>query len=98
MDKLTVIDFFRGAGGFSELQEMYGKQQFTGIYSEPTLLIEEIARLIEIFQVGDKTSSQSPLVIFREKKIPDKQLFALYAINRISSTTNKKQHGSANQS
>src|SRR5690606_5387956 len=70
-------------------QQMHERQRSGGTSLEPTLLIDESARLIATFRLEDETLSRTPATVFKNKKeVPAKQLFALYAINKISSTTN----------
>ncbi|MBJ6118997.1 DNA cytosine methyltransferase [Pontibacter sp. BT310] len=81
--------------GFSEkiaskdlLQEMYEKKFSTGCYLEPTLLIEELARIIEDFDTHDELFVQSTQKIFEKPIVPKGQLYSLYAINKIVSIAN----------
>jgi DNA (cytosine-5)-methyltransferase 1 len=82
--------------GFSEkiarsslMQEMYEKQKSLLKYKEPTELVDEIPAILEKLQVSDQTLKQGRIKIFIHKDdIPIKQLFALYAINKISTLTN----------
>lgn len=71
------------------LQEMYETQISTAPFLEPTQLIEELARIIEDLDVGDIYFFQEGNIIFKKKaKVPAKQLFALYALNKITSIAN----------
>lgn len=73
------------------LQEMYESQKSIGTFKEPTQLVEEVTSIIERVGVLDKDLKQTNNEIFNHKeKIPLKQMFALYAINKISSTANQK--------
>lgn len=84
--------------GFSEkiadsnrLQRMYEEQQSEEGFLEPTELIHELAKLIEEMNVSKEEFIQSRNEVFIHKKIiPVSQLFALYAVNRISSIANEK--------
>lgn len=79
--------------GFSEkiagkemLQEMYEKYEGIDDYLEPTKLIEYLAKKIESLDMNKTVFEQDKVEIFKYKKrIPVKQLFALYAINKIAS-------------
>lgn len=84
--------------GFSEkiakgklLQEMYETQMSKSNYLEPTQLIEKIANIIDDLKIGDENFDQSAKIIFKDKKnVPLKQLYALYAINKIATIANTK--------
>lgn len=84
--------------GFSEkiakgkiLQEMYEIQKPIENYSEPTTLVEEVADIINGFKIENERFEQKRKVIFKDKdSVPLKQLFALYAINKIATIANKK--------
>lgn len=83
--------------GFSEkiadgdhLQKMYEHQTSDGSYLEPTVLIERIGEIINDLNVEELEFIQNGEKIFKKReRIPLKQLFALYVINRISSLANK---------
>jgi len=73
----------------SSLQSMYERQKSNGKFLEPTQLIEELASIIEDLGIENMKYFQNDNVFFKNKtEIPLKQLFALYAINFISSTAN----------
>jgi len=77
-----------------ELQQAYELRITSGHYLEPTELIEEVARLINGLEIEGAIFSQEDNVVFMGKKnVPLKQLYALYAINRITSIANKNTHG-----
>jgi DNA (cytosine-5)-methyltransferase 1 len=79
--------FSEKIGSKRELQEMYESQRSIGSLLEPSELIEEVARLIEKLEVGKQEFVQNGRTIFKNKEtVPIKQLFALYAINKIAST------------
>lgn len=76
----------------ADLQEMYEIQKSKSNYLEPTHLVEKVANIIECLKIGDKNFDQKETVIFQDKKdVPLKQLFALYAINKIATDANLKQ-------
>lgn len=104
-----IIEKFKGGkkfleiinNGFSEkignklqLQEMFEKQTSINNFEEPTQLVDNIATIIEKVGCSNSVYEQTELVAFENKlKIPVKQLFALYAINKISSTANNIKNG-----
>lgn len=84
--------------GFSEkiakgciLQKMYEIQLSEKKYLEPTELIEKVAEIITNLDIDDEHFIQNGKVIFEQKdRVPIKQLFALYVINKIASIANKQ--------
>lgn len=86
--------------GFSQLiadknmmQTMYEQQRSQDGYREPTELIDEVKRMLDNISLEENTFEQKDVIIFSHKKdIPIKQLFALYAVNKISSIANQKNH------
>jgi DNA (cytosine-5)-methyltransferase 1 len=76
-------------GNKHQLQDMYEKQtSFDGML-EPTELVDEVGRILNKIGCSDKDFIQDEMVIFENKKnVPIKQLFALYAINKISTIAN----------
>lgn len=92
-DFLKVINngFTDKIGNRKSLQEMYEAQQSTGGLLEPTELVEEVGRLIDLLGVEQKDIIQEKQTIFKYKKqVPVTQVFALYAINKISTIANTK--------
>lgn len=82
--------FSEKIGNASQLQEMYEVQQSSKSILEPTELVDEIKKIIDKINIEEPQFVQNGTVIFENKKIvPTKQLFALYAINKISTTANK---------
>lgn len=83
--------------GFSEkiakgltLQEMYEKQYSKNDFLEPTQLVEVLNEVINKLSIDHDEFVQNNHTIFKDKEsVPLKQLFALYAINKISSTANQ---------
>ena len=70
---------------------MYEHQKPLEKFQEPTALVDEIKSIIENAGILDKELDQTDKKIFRHKdNIPIKQLFALYAINRISTIANEE--------
>jgi DNA (cytosine-5)-methyltransferase 1 len=78
-------------GSAKELQAMYEQQFSQENLLEPTLLVEKISELINNIKIQQKYFTQKEMTIFKYKaKIPMKQVFALYGINKISSIANEK--------
>ncbi|HAJ72698.1 MAG TPA: DNA cytosine methyltransferase, partial [Methylophilaceae bacterium] len=83
--------------GFSEkvanaitLQQMYEKQESISEYLEPTKLILEARKIIAESLSEQVDFTQENLEFFKHKKtVPVSQLFALYALNKISTIANK---------
>lgn len=83
--------FSEKIGNAIQLQEMYEIQKSTNLLLEPTELIEEVKEIIDNVEVEETNFIQEETIVFNNKKIiPTRQLFALYAINKISTTANKK--------
>lgn len=81
--------FSEKIGNKIQLQDMYEKQISIEDLKEPTILIDEIAEIIEKINCLDSNYEQTEKVIFKNKsKIPIKQIFALYAVNKIASKVN----------
>ena len=73
------------------LQEMYELQRSKNGFWEPTLLIDNLAALINRLGVDNEEFEQDSPRIFKHKaKVSLKQLFALYAINKITTIANKR--------
>jgi len=87
--KIINNGFTEKIGNKITLQEMYETQRSKTGLLEPTRLIEEVGYLIDQLDIQKEVYDQSDHVVFNNKgSIPVKQLFALYAINKISSTAN----------
>lgn len=72
------------------MQKMYEKQSCIDIYWQPAMLVDEVAKIIYQTVDPNKNYIQEDLIIFTGKKaIPITQLFALYAINKITTLANK---------
>jgi len=82
--------------GFSEkiakgamLQKMYENQLSNPPYLEPTELIEKINHIIKSIKINEEEFEQNEKIVFKNKEsVPLKQLFALYAINKIATLAN----------
>lgn len=86
---LDIINngFTDKVGNRINLQEMYEHQRSKNGLLEPTELVEEVGKIIENLGVDHEEFIQNGHKIFKNKEtVPVKQLFALYAINKISST------------
>lgn len=84
--------------GFSEkiapkniLQDMYEKQTSIGEYYNPTKLIEELKHIIETFDNKNEMFIIENTKVFKKEKVSKKQLYSLYAINKIISVANNKK-------
>lgn len=90
---LTIINngFSEKIGTKSELQEMYEKQVPINNLEQPTELVDQIQDILDKVKCPDILFEQKETVVFTEKnKVPLKQLFSLYAINKISTIANHK--------
>ena len=71
----------------SKMQEMFEHQKSIGIHKEPTLLVDELAEIINSIDIDQIKLYQN--IFFKYKnEIPLKQLLSLYAINKISTIAN----------
>lgn len=83
--------FSEKIGNACQLQKMYEEQRSDGILLEPTKLVEEVKVIIDHLEIEQSVFVQNEPKIFEHKLIvPTAQLFALYAINKISTTANSK--------
>lgn len=88
--KIINNGFTEKIGKASQLQEMYEVQESKNHLLEPTELVDEIKKIIDRVQIEEPLFEQKDTIVFESKKnVPMKQLFALYAINKISSTANQ---------
>jgi len=77
--------------GAITLQEMFEQQKSIDNYLEPTKLIIEARKIISESLTENVDFIQNNLEVFKHKKIvPATQLFALYALNKISTIANRK--------
>lgn len=89
--KIINNGFSEKIGNATQLQEMYEVQKSNKSILEPTELVDEIKKIIDKIDIEESQFVQNGTIIFENKKIiPTKQLYALYAINKISTTANKK--------
>jgi DNA (cytosine-5)-methyltransferase 1 len=74
-----------------EMQSMFESQKSIGRFKEPTELVDLIRQFLFKLSTEDSILKQSEHKIFKYKEeVPVKQLFALYAINKISTYANFK--------
>lgn len=77
--------------GAVTLQEMFEQQKSMDNYLEPTKLIIEARKIISDSLTENVDFTQNNLEVFKHKKtVPAIQLFALYALNKISTIANRK--------
>jgi DNA (cytosine-5)-methyltransferase 1 len=82
--------FSEKIGNTKEMQKLYELQKSNSKYTEPTELVDTIQELIGKINLDNIEIEQKSQKIFKHKeKVPVKQLFALYAINKISTIANK---------
>ncbi|HLA55457.1 MAG TPA: DNA (cytosine-5-)-methyltransferase [Flavobacterium sp.] len=83
--------FSEKIGSAEHLQHMFEMQQSVGKFLEPTRLVDEVKNIIEKTEIDETLFIQMENHVFLYKdKVPTSQLFALYAINKISTTANSK--------
>ncbi len=90
---LNIINngFTEKIGTKTELQEMHEKQVAIDNLEQPAELVDQIQEILEKIECPDILFKQIGTKVFTEKdKVPLKQLFSLYAINRISTIANQK--------
>jgi DNA (cytosine-5)-methyltransferase 1 len=89
---LNVINngFSEKIGNAQKLQEMFEKQKSIGKLLEPTRLVDEVRNIIQDTIIDEPEFVQIETTIFYKKVVPTKQLFALYAINKISTIANNR--------
>lgn len=76
-------------GSALELQKLYEEQKSSNRYTEPTVLVDSVLELINKLNLEKMEVEQNKLRVFEHKdKVPVRQLFALYAINKISTIAN----------
>lgn len=83
--------FSEKIGNAKELQKLYELQKSNSKYTEPTELVDTVQDLIEKLNIENIEVVQNKIKVFKHKdKVPVKQFFALYAINKISTIANIK--------
>lgn len=82
--------FSEKIGNAKEMQKLYELQKSNSKYTEPTELVDSIQELIEKLNIENIQVAQNKVKVFEHKdKVPVKQFFALYAINKISTIANE---------
>lgn len=82
--------FSKKIGNANELQNLYEQQKSNSKLTEPTELVDTVQEKLNELDLEDKVLEQTKNKIFKHKdKVPVKQLFALYAINKISTIANE---------
>jgi DNA (cytosine-5)-methyltransferase 1 len=77
-------------GNAQEMQKLYELQKSGSKYIEPTELVDSIQDLIKKLNIENMEVEQTKIKVFKHKdKVPIKQFFALYAINKISTIANE---------
>jgi DNA (cytosine-5)-methyltransferase 1 len=85
--------FSEKIGSARELQVMHEQGESFNYLLEPSELINQVKELILEANVNSLNFNQEELKIFKHKKIiPAHQLFALYAVNKISTIANSKNN------
>jgi len=83
--------FSEKIGNANELQKLYELQKSNTKYTEPTELVDLVQEIIDELKIENVEIEQKKLIVFKHKeKVPVKQFFALYAINKISTIANGK--------
>lgn len=82
--------FSEKIGNANELQKLYELQKSSTKYTEPTELVDLVQKIIDELKIENVEIEQKKLIVFKHKeKVPLKQFFALYAINKISTIANR---------
>jgi len=88
--KLINNGFSEKIGNAQKMQKLYELQNSDSKHLEPTELVDTIQDLIEKLNIENIEIEQSHIKVFKHKdKVPVKQFFALYAINKISTIANE---------
>ena len=83
--------FSKKVGNASQLQKLYELQKSGTRYIEPTELVDLVQEIIDELNIKNMEIEQKKFIVFKHKeKVPVRQFFALYAINKISTIANKK--------
>jgi DNA (cytosine-5)-methyltransferase 1 len=81
--------FSEKIGNANELQKLYELQTSNTKHTEPTELVDLVQEIIDELKIENVEIEQKKLIVFKHKeKVPVKQFFALYAINKISTIAN----------
>lgn len=91
--KIINNGFSEKIGSSTDLQKMYEEQIAFKNLLEPTELVEKINEIITQIKFSKTILTQNEIIVFENKdKIPMSQVFALYAINKISTIANQKKY------
>ncbi|MCH3881603.1 DNA cytosine methyltransferase [Tenacibaculum aquimarinum] len=91
--KIINNGFSEKIGSSADLQKMYEEQIAFENLLEPTELVEKVNEIITQIKFSKMTLIQNEIIVFKNKnRIPMSQVFALYAINKISTTANQKEY------
>jgi DNA (cytosine-5)-methyltransferase 1 len=83
------MDFLKKLEMLMNYKNLYELQKSSEKYTEPTELVDLIQEIIHKLNIENVEVEQKKLKVFKHKeKVPVKQLFALYAINKISTIAN----------
>lgn len=74
------------------MQKMYEEQKSYPGYLEPTALVDHIGHIIGQYQFREPCFEQKNDKFFNKGIIPKKQLFALYALNKVATLLNARQN------
>lgn len=89
--KIVNNGFSSKIGSGKILQELYENHINQKKHKNPIRLIEEISDIIDRMKIENLKFNQNGIKVFKHKdSVPLKQLFALYAINKLSSIANEK--------
>ncbi len=81
--------FSEKIGNAYKLQKLYELQTSDTKHLEPTELVDLVQEIIDELEIENVEIEQKELIVFKHKqKVPVKQFFALYAINKISTIAN----------
>ena len=70
---------------------MYEEQVAYNNLLEPTALVERVNEIINKIKFENNEYKQNDTIVFKNKSIvPMSQVFALYAINKVSTIANRK--------
>lgn len=82
--------FSKKIGTANELQKLYEIQKSSAKYIEPTELVDLVQEIIDELKIENMEIEQKKFIVFKHKeKVPLKQFFALYAINKIATIANR---------
>ena len=91
--KIVNNGFSEKIGSSSDLQKMYEEQIAFKNLLEPTELVEKVNEIITKIKFSKTLLVQNEIIVFENKnKVPMSQVFALYAINKISTIANQKAY------